>query len=161
MAVNFKASNIEKNRDLIDAVKKTLTVENEAIKEKVSHQAYEENLPEGVTMDQVKKLTKYHNKLIPAYHVAVGEMAADIFLEKPSCNVVPASIGFFGENDTVDIEVSRKKTFTNQWAEKEEDKKVDKYLCMKTNVTIQSSHGHGVKSLRDAMSKEFEDMFKK
>jgi len=161
MTVKFKSENIQKYRDLVDSIKDNLEVNGTNIKEKESHSAYYANLPEGITKTQVETISKYNSKFVTASHVAIGEMAADIFQKDKNAQQVYGSIGFFSKSDSIDITVNRSKTYQNHLAENEADKEVTKHLVMKAIVTTQSSKGYGVKSVKEAMSEEFQDMFKK
>ena len=161
MTVKFKSESIQKYRDLVDSIKDNLEVNGTNIKEKESHSAYYANLPEGITKTQVETISKYNSKFVTASHVAIGEMAADIFQKDKNAQQVYGSIGFFSKSDSIDITVNRSKTYQNHLAENEADKEVTKHLVMKAIVTTQSSKGYGVKSIKEAMSEEFQDMFKK
>lgn len=161
MTVKFVSENIEKHSDLAGKIKDTLKAEGATIKETESHSAYYANLPEGITVKTVEDLSKYNGKYVTAAHVAVGEVAADIFKKNPTIENVEASVGFFGKTDTIDMSVARKKSYQNHLAENEADREITKHLVIKTTVTSVSSKGHGLKAVRDSMSKEFENSFKK
>ena len=160
--VNFKSEPVAKHKELADSIKESLVVENRTIKEKESHSAYYDNLPEGITKKQVEDLSKYNGRYTSAAHVAVGELAAGIFLaDKSNTAPVEAQIGIFGKQDHINMTVEREKTYQNQWAEKEEDKEITKHLVIKSTVTSVTSKGIGLKSIRDSMSEEFTDLFNK
>ena len=160
MAVNFNSEHLQKHKPLSDAIKDSLTAEGSSIKEKESHGAYFANVPEelGITPQQIEDLSKYNNRFVTAAHVAIGEMAGDMFNNDSSLNRVDAKVGFFGKRDEVEITVHREKVYRNNFAENEEDKELRKPLVMSTTI---SSAGYGLKSVRDAMSEEFKDRFVK
>lgn len=161
MSVNFKSENLQKHKDLANKIKDNLVAENNIIKEKTPRLAYIENLPEGITPEQVEELSKYNGKFVTAAHVAVGEMAADIFKGSKSIENVEAEVGYFGKNDSINISVARTKTFQNHLAKDDADKEVTKYLVMQTTITTASAKGTGLKAVRDSMSEEFAGMFNK
>lgn len=161
MSVSFKSENIQKHRDLSDKIKDALEVSGCIIKEKEPHSAYYSNLPEGISKKEVEEVAKYNSKFVTAAHVAVGELTSDIFLADKTVSNVDAQIGFFGKSDTIDINVSRSRTYQNHLAENDADKEITKHLVMKTTVTSQSVKGYGLKAARDSMSEEFQGMFKK
>lgn len=161
MTVNFKSENVGKYKELSDKIKETLEVADATIKEKESHLAYYGNLPEDISKKQVEELAKYNSKYVTATHVAVGELAADIFKGKKSIESVEAEVGYFGKADSISISVSRSKTYQNHLAKDEADKEVTKQLVMQTTVTSQSAKGYGLKAVRESMSEEFAGMFKK
>lgn len=159
--VNFKSATVQKHKDLSDKIKESLLVEDTSIKEKESHSAYFDNLPEGVDKKSVEEISKYNGKFITAAHVAIGEIAADIFSKNKKAEEVNAEIGFFGKTDSVAVNVAREKTYTNHLAENGASEEITKALVMKTTVTTQSAKGYGLKSVRASMSEEFSDLFKK
>jgi len=161
MSVNFKSENIAKYKELSDSIKDTLEVNDATIKEKEPHSAYYSNLPEDISKKQVEELAKYNSKFVTATHVAVGELAADIFKGKKSIETVEAEVGYFGKADSISVSVVRSKTYQNHLAKEEADKEVTKQLVMQTTVTSQSAKGYGLKAVRESMSEEFAGMFKK
>ena len=161
MAVNFKSDNIQKHSELAGKIKAGLKAEGTTIKETESHSVYLANLPAGVEKKQVEELAKYNGRFVTAAHVAVGEMAAEIFKGDKTALQVEAEIGFFGKSDSININVARSKTFQNHLAKDPADKEVVKHLVMQTTVTSSSVKGSGLKAVRDSMSEEFQGMFKK
>ena len=113
------------------------------------------------SVEHVEELAKYNSKFVTSAHVAVGELAADIFKQNKNIDQVEAQLGFFGKTDSIEIGVSRTKTYQNHLAERPEDKEITKHLVMKTTVTSQSIKGYGLKSVRESMSEEFQGMFSK
>lgn len=160
MSVTFKSEAIQKHKDLSDKIKENLQVQNAAITEKEPHSAYYANLPEGVDQKHVEALTKYNSRFVTAAHVAVGELASDVFIQNPTVNEVTARIGFFGKTDEIDISASRQKLYQNHLAAEGEPKEITKHLVLKTTITSQSTKGYGLKSVREAMSEEFQGFSK-
>lgn len=161
MSVKFTSENLQKHGELAGKIKAGLTVEGTTIKEKESHSAYIANLPEGHTAKSVEELSKYNGRFVTATHVAVGELAADIFKGNKSVDSVEAEIGYFGKNDSISINVAREKVFQNHLAKDPSEKEVVKNLVMHTTVSSSSVKGSGLKAVRDSMSEEFSGMFKK
>lgn len=161
MAVNFKSENIQKYKDLSDKIKNNLEVKDAVIVEKEPHSAYYNNLPENLTKKDVEELSKYNSKFVTAAHVAVGELATDIFTSNKSAETVEAEIGYFGKSDTINITVSKEKTYQNHLAKEGEPKEVTKNLVMATSINTISAKGYGLKAVRDSMTEEFTNMFKK
>ena len=118
-------------------------------------------VPEGITAGQVEELSKYNGKFVTATHVAVGEMAAEIFKGDKAAESIEAEVGYFGKNDSISINVARTKTFQNHLAKDPSDKEVVKHLVMQTTVSSSSVKGNGLKAVRDTMSEEFAGMFSK
>ena len=161
MTVTFKQETLQKHKELSDKIKESLDVQGTTVKEKEAHSAYYGNLPDGITKKEVEDLAKYNSKYVTAAHVAVGEIASEIFVKDKAAQEVHAELGYFGKTDVIGITVNRTKTYQNHLAEKDEDKEVTKHLVMKTTVTSQSVKGYGLKSVREAMSEEFQGLFKK
>jgi len=161
MSIEFKNQAFEKYKDLKDSIKENLVVDGNKITEKESHLSYYDNLPEGISKKQVEDLSKYNSKFVTASHVAIGELASDIFLKDESVEEVNTELGFFGKNDKITTTVHRTKTYMNHLAKEGESKEVVKHLVMNTTVNSMSSKGYGLKSIRNHMSEEFTDMFKK
>lgn len=161
MSVNFKAENLKKYSDLSSKIKSGLVAQGNIIKETNPHSVYNDNLPEGITANQVEELSKYNGKFVTATHIAVGEMAADIFKNNKNIETVEAEVGYFGKNDSISINVARSKTFQNHLAKDPSEKEVVKHLVMQTTVSSSSIKGSGLKAVRDSMSEEFAGMFNK
>lgn len=152
-------SALEKHSGLANSILEYLKSEDGTITETESHGAYNKNLPEGITPDTVEALSNYNAKFVSAAHAAVGEMAADIFAKDKKRENVQAQIGFFGKNDTIEIDVSRKETFTNHYAKEGEPKEVVKPLFMSTTVNIKSAKGIGLKAIKQELSKTLSSKF--
>lgn len=162
MTFKFKSETVAKHADLASSIKANLEVTPEKqIKEKESHGAYYSNLPEGMDKKTVEDLSKYNAKFVTAAHVAVGEVAGELFQKDKTLLEVPANVGFFGVRDAIEIDVSRSKTYENRLAKDDADRTVVKELVMKTTITTHSASGTGLKAVREAMSQEFRDSFKK
>jgi len=161
MSVTFKSENLSKHKELSDKIKEALVVEGTSIKEAESHSAYFNNLPEGISRKEVEEVAKYNTKFVTAAHVALGEVAADVFVNDKSAQEVNATVGFFGKSDSIDVTINRNKTYQNHLASNDDEKEVTKHLVMKTTVTSQSMKGYGLKSIRESMSDEFQGLFKK
>lgn len=161
MSIKFKGDSVAKHRDLADSIKEGLKTDGNVIKEEEDHGSYYKNLPEGLDKSSVNELSKYNSKFVTATHVAVGELAADVFKKEKKVNEVNASVGFFGPNDSIDINVSRSKTYKVPMAAEGEESEVTKHLVMKTTVETQSARGSGLKSIRGLMSDEFKDILAK
>lgn len=159
--MKFTSDIVAKYQDLATKIGENLEVVDSTIKEKEAHSAYFNNLPESITKDTVTELSKYNSKFVTASHVAVAQLAADVFKKSKSTTRVYASVGFFGPNDTIDIQVDRSKTFTNHLAKDDADKEITKHLNMTTNVNIKSAKGISIKTVKDAMGEEFKGMFSK
>lgn len=158
MGINFGNEKVAKHKDLADKIKTTLEVENATISEKETRGAYLGNLPEGIDEKTVDKMADYNNKFVVASHVAMGELAADAFKADKSLEKVNAAVGYFGKRDKITATITREKTFTNNFAKTEEEKTLKKHLVMQSSI---NSSGHGLKSVREAMSEEFKDKFSK
>ena len=161
MSVTFKSENLSKHKELSDKIKEALVAEGTSIKEPESHSAYFNNLPEGISRKEVEEVAKYNTKFVTAAHVAVAEVAANIFVNDKSAQEVNATVGFFGKSDSIDVTINRTKTYQNHLASNDDEKEVTKHLVMKTTVTSQSMKGYGLKSIRESMSEEFQGLFKK
>lgn len=161
MSINFKAENLQKHAELAKSIKSSLKADGTIIKESEPHLAYLANLPEGHTTKTVEELSKYNGRFVTATHLAVGEMAADIFKANKNIDTVEAEIGYFGKNDSININVSRSKTFQNHLAKDPTEKEVTKHLVMQTTISSSSVKGNGLKAVRDSMSEEFAGMFNK
>ena len=155
MAITFKSEVTDKHAELARSIKEKLIVDGNSIKEEESHSAYFSNLPETLTRQAVDDVAKYNSRFVTAAHLAIGELAADVFVENKDAQEVNASIGFFGKTDNISVNVLRSKTYQNHLAKEGEPQEVTKALVMKTNVTMQSASGYGLKPLRDEISQQF------
>lgn len=156
MTVRFTSEAIEKHRGLADAIKSGLGVEGTVIKEKESHSAYNANLPDGITPDTIKAVSKYNGSFVKAAHVAIGETAAEIFKSDKSVDKVTASMGYFAPSDSLNFTAERSRVYPNPQAGADDPAKITKNLVLTMTDDIR---GQSVKSLRDAMSAEFTNKF--
>ena len=156
MAITFKSEKLEKHQEMAQVIKENLKAEGTKISEEESHGAYYKTLPEGLTQDVVKEVAKHNQNFVAATHVAIGEMAADIFNTDKSAETVTAQVGFFGARDKITATVDREKVFRNSFATNEEDKEIKKSLVMRSTI---DTSGSGLKSIREAMSEEFKERF--
>jgi hypothetical protein len=159
MAVKFKSEEFSKYRKLADSIEDNLQVEAGVIKEKEPHRSYRDNLPEGITYETIEEISKYNADFNTAAHIAVGEVAAEVFKDK-KVDTVEAEVGFFGARDKIAMTVSRDKTYFNYLAGEDDPKEVTKHLVMKTTVTTHSAKGTSLKKVRETMGEEFANMFK-
>lgn len=156
MSVRFTSEAVEKHRDLADSIKAGLTVEGTVIKEKESHSAYNANLPEGITPDTIKTVSKYNGSFVKAAHVAIGERAAEIFKDDKSVDKVTASMGYFAPSDSLSFTAERSRVYPNPQAGEGDPAKITKNLVLTCTDDIR---GQSVKTIRDAMSSEFTNKF--
>lgn len=162
MSVHFEDEKLAKNKELSDRIKAGLEVDGAKIKEKEKHKTYFDNLPEGLTEQTVKDMSEYNNKYVLGAHVAVGELAAEVFVKDKEIDLVDANVGFFGPKDKITMTVRRSKEYNgrspNSKDDADKDLKVTKHLVMLSEV---ETSGSGIKKIREAMSAEFKDRFVK
>lgn len=172
MTVVFKSDNVQKYSALKDSIKGGLKVgtigkngTEATVTEQEDHSAYYENLPEGHTKKTVEEISKYNVRFANAAIVAIGEVAADVFLENKNVETVEAEVGYFGPRDTISTTVARSKTYQNRLADPEnpntEPTEITKNLVIKTTISTLSGDGYGLKAVRESMSREFSDLLKK
>ena len=160
MTIEFDFKNKEKYKDISDKVKSKLTYQDGKISEEESHSCYYENLPEGITKEVVDKISKYNNKFIIGAHIAFAEMASDVFLNKDkNIETINAEVGYFGPHDSLKVTIDKSKKYNNFLATDGETE-ITKHLVMKAEVTSTSSKPYGLKSVREALSQEFEKLLK-
>lgn len=157
--VTFEAEQTKKHEELSKKIADNLQGEGGIFTEVTPHQVFDENLPEGITPALVNKLTKYVSDYMSASHIAAGMVATKAFKDDKKLEQANFSIGYLGKSDKIDIEVSRSKKYQNRFSEDAQE--VTKHLVMKTVVTSKVVSGSGLKSLREAMSSEFEQRFAK
>ena len=159
-AVTFKNESLAKYRDLVNAIKPNLVREGANITEKESHAPYNANLPEGLTADLVKSLTKYNGSYLKASSIAVGEVAAEAFNEDKKLTELTATVGFQAPGDAYKFSIERSRDFPvpRQKGESADtpQKKVTKHLHIERTVEIS---GQSIKSVSSVMSEEFKDRF--
>lgn len=162
MSVTFQNEALAKHRELADAIKKTLKVEGPQIVETESHQAYNSNLPEGITPETVKEISKYNQQYLKASTLAVGEVAADAFQKDRELKELSATVGFNAPNDNYHFSIERQREFpiprrSDEPADAPRRTKV-KHLHIERTVDLGST---SIKSVTSVMSEEFEGMFNK
>jgi len=159
-SVQFKNDPVGKFRDLADAIKNNTVRDGAVITEKEVNASYNSHLPEGVTPDTVKAISKYNSQYLKASTLAVGELAAEAFLEDKSLQSVTATIGFQAPGDAYKFSVDRSREFPVPRAKGEDpstpQKKVTKHLHIERTVEIT---GQSIKSVSSVMSEEFKDRF--
>lgn len=155
------SDSISKHEDLAHKILENLKNEDNKINEKESHGAYNANLPEGVTPQTVEAISKYNGQFVSAAHIAIGKMAADVFAKNKKIDEIEASVGFFGKDDSIDVNVLREQKFTNNFAKEGEDKEVVKPLFMQTTVTVKCAKGIGLKSIKDELGRSLAPKFQK
>lgn len=153
MTFKFQSDKIAKHAELADKIQDKLIIKDSIIQEEVPGTAYEENLPEGLTPDHVKKIASYNGKFVTAAHVAVANIAAGEFERNPSLEEVNATVGYFAKGDSVSINTQKEREFRVPGAE---EKYTKKNIVMKTSVNVKSDKGAGLKSLRA----EFDQIWK-
>lgn len=156
MSVRFNGEAIEKHRALADSIKTGCKIDGTSINETESHTAYNANLPEGVTTETVKTLSKYNANFVKAAHVAVGELSADILSKDKSVEKTIAKIGYFAPGDSLSFTTERSRVYPNPQAAEGEPNKVTKNLVLTMTTDIR---GQSVKSIRDTMSESFKNQF--
>lgn len=78
---------------------------------------YEQNLPEGVTMQQVTDVSDYNTTFIAASTHAFGKIAVEAMQSNKKLDSATAEIKM-GVKDTLSINVDRSKTYTAQLGDK-------------------------------------------
>lgn len=150
---------MEKYKALADSIKSHLKVDGNSITEEKERSAYLSNLPDGITAKTIEEISKYNSKFLAAAHLAVANIASDIF-KKTNYNQVNATIGYFGPRDTINMLVSKSKTYYNHLPG-DNPKEVTKYMVFNTKVESTSIKGYGIKSLLKDISENFKQKFSK
>lgn len=160
MSVTFKNESLAKHRALADSVKATLVRDGVQIVEKESHGAYNANLPEGITPETVKSITKYNGAYLKASSLAVGEFSAEIFNKDKKVTELTAKIGFQGPGDSYQFSIDREREFPiprgRDEAEDAPRRKTTKHLHIERTVELS---GTSIKSVSSVLSEEFKDRF--
>ena len=154
----FKNEQATKYRELADKIKASTKVEAGVITEVEQHSTYNANLPEGITPETINAISEYNQYFTKAAHVAVMETAAGVFQRDETVNKVTGKIGYFAKNDSLVFGVERSRDYANNMAKEGQPTKVTKYLVTDCD---EQSRGHGLKSLKDAISAEFREAFVK
>lgn len=160
MSVTFKNESLAKHRVLADQIKSSLQIDGRQIVEKESHAAYNANLPEGITPDTIKQISKYNGQFLKAATIAVGEMAAAEFKANKDVDELTATVGFQAPGDAYTFTVDRKRSFPVPHGKDEPEnaprRTVNKMLHIERTVQIS---GTSIKSVSSVMSEEFAGMF--
>lgn len=154
----FKTAAAEPYRALADSIAANLKTSGGTISEEVPHSTYDANLPEGITRDTVKAMAKYNNNFIQASRLAVAEASVAIFNQNSTIDTVNAELGFFAPGDNVRIRAERERTYVNPQAAEGQPATLTKSLVLSYTV---SHRGQSGKALRDAISTEAAEMFKR
>lgn len=155
----FNTPQTDKFQTLADSITENLDVKGNVVTEKEPHKPYYDNLPEGVTVELVETISDYNSKFITASHVAVGQLAADIFRNEKDVHAVHGQIGFNGKNDNIEISVDRSKTYRAGFGPNDNGT-VTKNLCMTASVNTKSTTGHHIDSVRKAMQTAYTESIK-
>lgn len=160
---NFKSETVVKHQPLAAKIIENLKTEvvggQLKIEEATPRKAYEESLPEGLTMDHVSQISKHNRRYITAANVAVGQVFAGAMIQDRKIKSCDATIGFNAEGDTIAINGDQSKTYKNTLGQGPAE--VTKWLQLRTTVDIGSAIGSGLKPVRTAMSEEFAGVFNK
>lgn len=159
MSHQFKNEALNKHRELANAVKEHLQVEGSVISEKEEHSAYNATLPEGLTPELVDKLSKHTGKFITAAHVAINELATDIFTGDKSINTVTAQVGVFAKGDKIKSVIEREKSFTVHLDKTKEPTVTTKNLVSTRSVELDFQSAPGLKAAIGHMQQEYRDTF--
>ena len=164
MSVIFKNDKVTEHRASVDKIKAALqrgdnnTKGAATFKEAEPHTAYNACLAEGLTPEIIEKVSQNNQAFAKATHIAVAELAGDVFVADPNIDKVVASVGYFGGNSSLITSVDRSKEYPNIKAGEGEPTKITKHLVVSQDEDIR---GHGLKSLKDSLSAEFKDSFLK
>jgi hypothetical protein len=157
--ITFSHNAINKHRDLAEKIRENLEIDGVTIKEKEVHGAYNANLPEGLTPEMVKDLSRYNSAFHSAAYVAVAETAAEMFAANQEATRINAQLGYNAQGDQLNMTVDRSVAYPNPKAKEEgQPEKILKQLVVSSSVDLR---GTSTKSLRNALSAEFENYFAK
>lgn len=163
MALQFNSTRIDAHRELADKIKEGAKVDagNRQITEVTPGGTYMGNLPEGLTPELVAAKAAYDSRFLSASHVAVGELAAEIFNNDQEAKEVSAAFGYGDARGKVSFDVTRQAEYRNSFAKEGEPTHVTKHLVMSATVHATSNIGHGLKALREDLAEQFVGSFKK
>ena len=163
MALQFNSTRIDAHRELADKIKEASKVDVAArqITEETPCGTYMGNLPEGLTPELVAAKAAYDSRFLSAAHVAVGELAAELFNNDQEAKEVSASFGYGDARGKLSFDVTRQTEYRNSFAKEGEASHVTKHLVMSATVHATSNVGHGLKALREDLSEQFVGSFKK
>lgn len=104
-------SKVSERVNSLAATIKAGIVFDEAGTSKLANTVFEESLPEGITIDTVKKVQESVLDFTDAATKALGEAGLDFLKEKTDIGSVSLT-GKLG-NDVMNVEIERKRTFRN------------------------------------------------
>lgn len=114
---------------LAEKLGKSFTIDKSSGKAEVSGDPFKENMPEGITEEQIKSVDDYRYTFIAATGKAVGEAAVSAMASNKKLEAVEAAFGI-GNKAEVTHEVLRTKTVFNPSTKEE----TTKYGAMTTKV---------------------------
>lgn len=158
MTQKFQTPVAEPYRELADKIAAGFKIEGATIAETAPHAAYNENLPDGITAATIKTVAKYNNSFIQASRLAVAEASAEMFSASPKIDTVNAELGFFAPGDSLRLRVERERTYVNPQAGEGQPNTLSKQLVIGMTVNHRGQSG---KALRDALSTEYAEQFKR
>lgn len=157
----FTGTAVSKNRDLADKIKANLKTEGAAqIVEEKPREAYEGNLPDGITMDTVKAVGSYNNEFVNAARLAVAEVAADMFTKDKELTTVQSKLGYYQSRDSVQIRAERSKVSRVPTAMEPGAERVEttRYMAL---TTVLDHYGTSGATLRAEISEQAANLFGK
>lgn len=101
----------EEVQKLADVLVKGIAVKADGTTE-VQKDLYTANLPEGLTEETVKSVSKYNSTFVAAGAKAVGQLAVEAMAKHKAVDSVSASLSMTGR-DHVDFTVHRQKEYPN------------------------------------------------
>lgn len=122
-----------RTNELADAIRPTLTAKGDTIVP--SDDIFEKTLPEGVTLDLVKKVDEHKQAFAAGYAYAAGELGVQMFKDAPDLEVITSEVKL--GHDTFGI-VQKRQTEHN--AAPGSTEKVQTFGTMTTNLV---TGGHG------------------
>jgi len=123
------ASKIEK--DLVIDKKTGLVTENKSL--------YEENVPEGLTVEVIEKVADYNTKFIAAGAFAFGNIAINAMASNKSLDNATATFKMI-DKDSVSYNLERHKVFNNHLGNGEA---IDKYGVITTSYDVRGGKNAG------------------
>ena len=145
-------------KSLSGKIIKALEVSKEGVVTGDTKPVYNENLPEGITPDTVKSISKYNTAFTAAGVHAVGSLAVEAFKKDSKLERVSGSLEM-GYKDSLDVSVDRK-TETRNNLQKDADGNptvVTKYGATRYGLNVNSAHNAGqMKAARLAINEAAE-----
>lgn len=122
-------------------VKKQLSIDNQTgICTGDLQKVYDENLPEGITPEVVKKISEYDGTVVSGTVHAVGEMAVEAMAKHSGINKVTGDFTF-GHRASLNIAVDRKKEVVNNFSPERET--IVKHGAVREEVHYRAGRGGG------------------